>query len=159
VSAARRRADRERARLIIAALAVRFPKTFCVYQRERKPLKIGINGDVITASARGLASGALTARALGIALSIYVRNIGYLKNCKPGAARIDLRGNVAGHVTVDEAAYAAALIAKAKKPTTVTTKPTGKNKPRRPVGTERRGSSTVSHENNTLACGRARPAA
>ena len=66
----------------IVALAERFPRAFFVYERRRRPLKVGIYDDFI-AAARDI-----PADELGVALRVYTRNLGYLLACKVGAARI-----------------------------------------------------------------------
>jgi ProP effector len=85
----------------IIVLADLFPKCFAVFQGRRSPLKVGIRDDVLAAL-----NGAITAKEAGFALKIYTSNADYLKACKEGAPRIDLKGEVAGHVTADEASNA-----------------------------------------------------
>src|SRR6516165_614224 len=85
----------------IIALADLFPQCFAVFQQRRNALKVGIRDDVLTAL-----GGAITAKEAGFALRIYTSNPGYLLACKNGAPRVDLHGEVAGHVTAEEAANA-----------------------------------------------------
>jgi sRNA-binding protein len=85
----------------IGVLAEWFPAAFAVYEQRRRPLKLGIDHDLATATA-----GAITLKELKIALGFYVGNVGYLKACVEGAARINLQGDAAGTVTPDEAKHA-----------------------------------------------------
>ena len=82
-------------------LAEWYPLAFAVYEQRRKPLKLGIDHDLAIATA-----GAITLKELKIALGFYVGNVGYLKACVEGAARIDLQGAAVGTVTPDEAEHA-----------------------------------------------------
>jgi ProP effector len=94
--------DCERAQQLIAALAVRWPKCFAV--AERRPLKLGIDRDLIAAG--------VAINEVQLALSQYVDATGYRRLLKAGAARVDLGGNPAGAVTAAEAATAAKVVAK-----------------------------------------------
>jgi ProP effector len=85
----------------IAILCEWFPLAFFVYERRRRPLKLGIDHDIAVATA-----GAITVAEIRTALRFYCGNVGYLRACKPGAARVDLNGNAAGTVTPDEAVHA-----------------------------------------------------
>jgi ProP effector len=81
----------------IAQLAQLFPACFYVLRRQRRPLKIGIRGDL---AALDLGIGR---RELDSALAWYV-GIGYLQSLRAGADRIGLDGAPSGVVTkVDEA--------------------------------------------------------
>jgi sRNA-binding protein len=106
----RRRAEAE---AVIVLLAERFPKTFAVFEQRRRPLKIGINSDVLAAL-----NGVMTPREIGVALRFYTGNTGYLCAMLRGAWRIDLDGQRAGDVTAEEEQAAkarlAARLAKAK---------------------------------------------
>jgi hypothetical protein len=82
----------------ITALADLFPNCFYVFEQRRQPLKLGIRDDVLAAL-----NGAITLKEAAVALRIYCGNSGYLKACKEGAPRIDLNGEVAGHVSAQEA--------------------------------------------------------
>ena len=86
-----RRADVE---AVIALLAERWPETFSLYEKRRRPLKIGIRGDVIAALA-----GALTEDEVRHALRFYCGNEFYLRACLCGAWRVGLDGKPAGTVT------------------------------------------------------------
>jgi len=92
---------------IIGILAEWYAAAFFVYERRRKPLKLGIDHDINVACA-----GAITVAELKAALRLYCGNVGYLRACtKPGAPRYDLSGNVAGKVSDDEAAHACQRLA------------------------------------------------
>jgi sRNA-binding protein len=73
-----------------------------VWERRRRPLKLGIHTDILA-----VLDGAVTPRELSRALRRYVSNTYYLRMMAAGAARIDLGGRPAGVVTADEAATAA----------------------------------------------------
>ena len=109
MSTGKRRANDVRSRAIIEALAEIWPGCFHVYEVRRPPLKVSIADDVIAGCAKAIASGYLTRNELRNALRYYVPNIGYLRNCRPGAQRIGLDGNACGIVTVDQAKHAADL--------------------------------------------------
>ena len=103
--------DRERvaaARAVIELLAERWPKCFVVFERARRPLKIGISRDIMTAL-----DGAVTPAELGLALSIYCGNVRYLRALHRGLGqpRIDLNGEAAGVVSEHDAECAAARLA------------------------------------------------
>ena len=82
---------------LIALFAERFPQTFFVYEKRRRPLKIGIHFDLYVA----LVDEQLEKAAMREALSFYVNNLAYLRNLKAGADRIDLEGEPAGTVAKD----------------------------------------------------------
>jgi ProP effector len=90
---------------IISTLCATFPKAFFMFERRRKPLKIGIHRDIAAALP------ALTAKEIGAGMRLYVGNQFYSRSCVEGAARIDLDGNAVGTVTVGEAASSAARLA------------------------------------------------
>src|SRR5437762_2018930 len=88
-------------REVAAALAVlidTFPKAFTADRALRRPIKIGIDGDIV---ARG--AGAIQGRELRLALTRYCSSGSYLRSCKAGAERVDLDGNVAGVVSAGHA--------------------------------------------------------
>jgi ProP effector len=72
-------------------------KTFFVYERRRKPLKLKIHLDLQAAL-----DGAITPDELHRALRFYCGNEGYLRGLLKGARRVDLAGNPVGTVTADE---------------------------------------------------------
>jgi ProP effector len=100
------RADRKRkfddAVATISLLQDLFSKTFFLPEKMRVPLKCGIFDDVI---ASGFS--AATPAELATALRVYCSCPHYLDCLRPGAARIDLDGNVAGVVSDEDAAHAA----------------------------------------------------
>ncbi|MDP0589770.1 MAG: ProQ/FINO family protein [Candidatus Endonucleobacter bathymodioli] len=71
-----------------------WPKAFMV--SFPKPLKIGIHKDMKR-------SNCIPAHIIGVALRFFTRIERYLVAIKPGAARIDLNGKVAGKVRLSEA--------------------------------------------------------
>jgi ProP effector len=86
----------------IAVLADLFPAAFSVFERRRKPLKIGIHEDLIAAL-----GGAVTEKEARLALAIYTGNASYLRaSCNVGAARVDLAGNKVGSVDLAAATHA-----------------------------------------------------
>jgi ProP effector len=100
---------------LIGQMAERWPKCFAIFERRRKPLKLGIHNDIDVA---------VTPEELGLALRLYVSNPRYLRSMRAGADRIDLDGNPAGTVTESEAAAAAHQLARrvARKARMVTVK-------------------------------------
>lgn len=98
---------REEALALISLLEERFPNCFAVFERRRRPLKIGIHQDIIAAT--GFAP-----NELGRALRRYTQADGNLAKLKAGAARIDLDGQPAGLVTAAEAEQATQALAERK---------------------------------------------
>jgi ProP effector len=94
------------ARAVIALLAERWPRCFFVYEKRRKPLKIGVHLDVMAAL-----GDTVSRTQLGIGLRYYVGNHCYLKACREGADRIGLDGQPSGKVSADEAKNSAASLA------------------------------------------------
>jgi ProP effector len=93
--------SRDLASAAMALLAERFPR--CFDKRKRRPLKIGINADVVVAMA-----GTMTARDVTNALRFYTGSVLYQRALTAGAGRLDLDGNLAGMVTPQEEAAALA---------------------------------------------------
>ena len=91
----------------IELLAELFPAAFFVYERRRRPLKVGIASDIAA-----LLSGALTREELSLTLRCYTLNIGYLEKMLAGAWRYDLDGKPCGAVTKDEELKAKAELAR-----------------------------------------------
>jgi ProP effector len=90
----------------IEALAGLFPACFSVHQGRRRPLKVGIHEDLITALA-----GAITPKEASLALAIYCANHCYLHACtKVGAVRVGLSGEEAGRITIEEATHSRARL-------------------------------------------------
>jgi len=91
----------------LARLAEAFPQTFVLEKyRPHWPLKVGI------AAALPARCPALEWRVLKMALTAYTGRVMYLRGLVEGAARLDLDGNPAGEVTVRDAEYAAAKLAR-----------------------------------------------
>src|SRR5262249_60282393 len=87
-------------------LAERFPRCFAIYEQRRRPLKVGIDRDILSAL-----GGALTLNEIGVALRHYCGNRGYQRAMSTaGTPRIDLDGNAAGEVTVAQAEAAWLLL-------------------------------------------------
>src|SRR5262245_52767183 len=85
----------------IFLLAERYPKTFFIYEKKRKPLRIGIITDLI-ADLNGL----LPEEEIRHAIRCYVNNNGYWRSCcKAGKPRFSLDGSESGVVSEDEAKY------------------------------------------------------
>jgi ProQ/FINO family len=94
----------------IALLAERWPACFHVFERRRRPLKLGIHLEILAAL-----DGAMTPAELTSALRRYTGNHCYLRRMSTGAARIGLDGNPTGTVSTEEAAAAAARLASYKR--------------------------------------------
>jgi hypothetical protein len=92
---------------VIAVLADLWPAAFSVFEGRRKPLKVGIDRDIIEA-----ANGAITTTELRLGLSYYVGNAGYLSACTEGVDRINLYGEPAGRVSHEEATHSAEVLAR-----------------------------------------------
>jgi ProP effector len=88
-------------RPIIAELAERFPNAFFLFEKRRRPLKIGIFDDILARL-----DGAIEPGELEVGLSFYCNNWAYLKNCDEGIARVDLDGQPCGAVSAADAEYA-----------------------------------------------------
>jgi ProP effector len=89
---------------VIALLAERWPQAFAVHEFRRKPLKVGIHLDMMSAI-----NGTVTRSELGRALACYVNNPVYLARCREGAKRIGLDGEPAGSITAEQENYAKIL--------------------------------------------------
>jgi ProP effector len=87
---------------ILEMLCDRFPNCFVMFERRRKPLKIGIDRDILAVFGEDI-----DREQLGRALRLYTRNMFYRKAQQAGAPRIDLDGNQAGTVSEADAAGAA----------------------------------------------------
>jgi ProP effector len=83
---------------VLILLAERWPRCFFIYERRRRPLKIGIHLDILATL-----DSAVTEIELGTALACYVANRCYRLAMTAGAPRIDLDGNPAGEVTAEQA--------------------------------------------------------
>src|SRR5262249_39090219 len=85
------------------ALAARFPECFAVPDTRRRPLKVGIDTDILAAL-----SGTIRRTELIRALAMYCSSDGYLERVLAGAWRVDLEGNPAGVVTAEDERHAKA---------------------------------------------------
>ena len=90
-------------------LCARFPKCFVMFERRRRPLKLGIHLDIIAALGERI-----DRRLLRQALRFYTSNIHYGASQKPGVPRIDLYGNACGAVSEADAQSAAKDVATRK---------------------------------------------
>ena len=86
---------------IIEFLASRYPNTFYVYERRRKPLKVGIYDDIVADLGDTIPKSDLAR-----ALRSYTGNSYYLTAFKEGAARRDLNGIAVGTVTDKQVRHA-----------------------------------------------------
>jgi sRNA-binding protein len=86
---------------LVLAFQQLWPQCFAIYEMRRRPLKLNIHLDVIQSSLHDFDNDQIK-----IGLRFYVSNSEYLKKVKVGAARIDLNGEVDGHVTKDEENHA-----------------------------------------------------
>jgi ProP effector len=93
----------------IDQLATLYPLCFFREYELRRPLKIGIREDIIAQHPE------LQPSVIVSALQNYTRGVPYWSTLKAGAARIDLDGNVAGQVTIEDEQAANAKIAKAER--------------------------------------------
>lgn len=94
---------RARTKAIIAVLAAKFPKCFAVPDTHRRPLKVGIDADLLAAL-----GGTVRRTELIRALAMYCSSEGYLEGVLTGAWRVDLEGKPAGTVSADDEKHAKA---------------------------------------------------
>jgi sRNA-binding protein len=94
---------RARTKAVITALAARFPECFAVPDTRRRPLKVGIDADLLAAL-----SGSIRRTELVRALAMYCSSDGYLERVLTGAWRVDLEGKPAGVVTAEDEQHAKA---------------------------------------------------
>ncbi len=91
---------------VFALLAERWPQTFSIFERRRRPLKVGIHSDILA-----VLGGVVTPAELSTALACYTANEKYLRKlCRIGAPRFDLNGAVAGKVTEDQVITAKTML-------------------------------------------------
>jgi ProP effector len=93
--------QRANAEALLVLLAKKWPRCFLLYEQRRRPLKVGIAADVLAAL-----NGAVTPQELGAALRAYTGNRSYRWALQAGAPRVDLDGEPAGVVTVEEQEHA-----------------------------------------------------
>jgi ProP effector len=86
---------------LVLAFQKLWPQCFAIYEMRRRPLKLGIHIDLICSSLHDFDNDQIK-----IGLRFYVSNSEYLKKVKVGADRIDLNGETAGRVTLDEQHHA-----------------------------------------------------
>ena len=91
---------------LITLLEDLFPRAFFVYERRRLPLRVGIFRDLLDT---GLFTG--HEPDLRSALRRYTASLGYQRNLRTGAVRVDLNGEPAGTVTADQAQWAEKKVA------------------------------------------------
>jgi len=94
-------AAQAKATALIAELAEKFPAAFQIDENRRRPLRIGIGGDLRLEMARVMDDNQIAA-----ALTAYATSPGYLRACQPGAIRINLDGLPAGELTEPQANFA-----------------------------------------------------
>ena len=87
-------AAQAKATALIAELAEKFPAAFQIDENRRRPLRIGIGGDLMDDNQ------------IAAALTAYATSPGYLRACQPGAIRINLDGLPAGELTEPQANFA-----------------------------------------------------
>jgi ProP effector len=92
-----------RTKAVITVLAAKFPKCFAVPDTRRRPLKIGIDADLLAAL-----GGAIRRTELIRALAMYCSSDGYLDRVLTGTWRVDLEGKPAGVVSADDEKHAKA---------------------------------------------------
>jgi ProP effector len=95
------RDDIKRIQKTIAVLAERWPRCFVVFEKRRRPLKVGIFEDIAAVAPD------LDPADLAAAIRFYVGNLHYLAACVAGASRIGLNGEVCDEVTAKDAESAA----------------------------------------------------
>lgn len=93
--------NNERTALVREILHETFPNAFAAKGEEKRPLAIGIEGQI------HLRCPELSKWHLAAAIADYTRGPTYLRNVVEGAQRVDLEGEPNGLVTASEAAYAA----------------------------------------------------
>lgn len=107
MNAATHRRQAARSARIIGVLAGAFPRAIVLYERKRRPLKVGIRDDIITTCQPAIDKGFITVTDIRSALRRYTSADGYLLACrKAGLARVNLGGKIVGVVTSAEAAHA-----------------------------------------------------
>src|SRR5262245_64758183 len=94
---------RARSKAVISVLAAKFPKCFAVSDTRRRPLKVGIDADLLAAL-----GGSIRRTELIRALAMYCSSEGYLERVLTGAWRIDLEGKRADDVSPEDEKHAKA---------------------------------------------------
>jgi sRNA-binding protein len=80
-------AQRHRAAAVIERFATLWPQCFAVYERRRRPLKIGIAADILDIVQPAIAKGLISADDVKLALKFYTGNEGYRRACARAGAR------------------------------------------------------------------------
>src|SRR5260370_721747 len=89
---------------VVAMLAARFPQTFVADSaRPHRPLKLGIDRDLVALGVLDEASAAKTLRH-------YCSRLMYRRSLVAGAVRVDLDGQAAGEVAAAHAAHAQRIV-------------------------------------------------
>jgi ProP effector len=101
----RRPFPKESAGDILGVLADLWPAVFSIEPRLRRPLKVGIDKDILAA-----ADGAIIPEELKVALGSYTGAKAYLKTLRDGAPRIGLDGKQEGQVSAGAARHARWLL-------------------------------------------------
>ncbi len=82
---------------LLTLLAVRYPSTFFLAGKDRRPLKLGIHHDLLALTPRPVGR-----KKLSEFLAWYTNRFDYLVALRAGATRLDLAGEPVGNVTADE---------------------------------------------------------
>ena len=96
---------------VIRLLCDRFPQAFSGRGQPRRPLKVGIHADLVTAL-----NGAVRPPALKSALRAYTSKPSYLRALFAGTTRVSLDGSPAGTVTSEDETAARARLAELANP-------------------------------------------
>jgi sRNA-binding protein len=94
---------KRRAQAMLATLVERFPR--CFTREQPKPLKIGIDRDII-AEMPGTVETLAAQTDLRLAMRLYTGSPAYLQALVEGATRVDLAGAPAGIVKAPHAGFA-----------------------------------------------------
>jgi sRNA-binding protein len=89
-----------------------FPRTFFIYEKKRRPLKDGIDIDLVP-----VVEDTISGPELRRAIEHYCGNVAYLRGLIQGAVKIDLEGRPAGSVSVDEEVAAKEWLARREQQT------------------------------------------
>src|SRR4051794_21630536 len=85
---------RKKVEQTIELLCREFPQCFVQFERQRRPLKVGILADILARL-----GDRIERQQLGPALRFYVSNVFYRRAQRAGVPRIELDGNPAGTVS------------------------------------------------------------
>jgi sRNA-binding protein len=103
---AARRVQAMRSAAVIERFERLWPKCFALCAPRRRPLKIGIDKDLIEICRPAIAKGIITIADIMGTPRVYTGADGYLRNMRTGTGRLDLNGKIVGVVTGAEAAHA-----------------------------------------------------